>query len=61
MSGTRINVVLPDGSIQVDNPAGIVSGTNVFRNYDIRFEKALSQDNSAVRLIPVSLTLTVTD
>lgn len=58
MSGTRINVVLPDGSIQVDNPAGIVSGTNVFRNYDIRFEKALSQDNSAVRLIPVSLTLT---
>lgn len=58
MSGTRINVVLPDGSIQVDNPAGIVPGTNVFRNYDIRFEKALSQDNSAVRLIPVSLTLT---
>lgn len=58
MSGTRINVVLPDGSIQVDNPTGIVPGTNVFRNYDIRFEKALSQDNSAVRLIPVSLTLT---
>lgn len=58
MSGTRINVVLPDGSIQVDNPAGIVPGTNVFRNYDIRFEKALSQDNSGVRLIPVSLTLT---
>ncbi len=57
MSGTRVNVVLPDGRLQVDNPVGIAKGTEVFRNYDIRFEKALSQEQSAVRLLPVSLTL----
>lgn len=57
MGGTRVNIVLPDGRVQVDNPEGIVPGTKVYRNYDIRFEKVLAQAHSSVRLIPVSLSL----
>lgn len=55
MEGTRINKVLAPDTFIVDNPQQLRPGMSLFRNYSIAFEKAVGQNDSALRCRGVKL------
>ncbi len=55
--GTSVIKVYEDASIELDKPLAVGPGTVLYRNFDLKFERTLKDDNSARRRIPVQLKL----
>ncbi len=57
--GIRINKVNPDGTFSLARPLNLPKGSEIFRNYDIEFERKLA-GNTATRLWDIKVRLRAT-